>query len=626
MSSAITAHSEEEDILVTQDVMVPMRDGIRLATDIYRPASSGHALETPLPVLLERTPYGKAGVNHADRSRANPNPLSKPQIAAAFARAGYVVAVQDCRGRHNSEGLFTKYVSEGADGFDTIAWLCAQPWCSGKIGTYGLSYGAHVQAALASLAPRGLAAMFLDSGGFSSAYHSGIRQGGTFELKQATWAYRHALLSPETARDPARKRALESEDLKDWFRRMPWSKGNSPLRAAPEYEDYLFEQWHHGTFGPYWERPGLYARGYYDVFPDVPTLHMSSWYDPYARTATENFLGTAHTKRGPIKLILGPWTHGQRSVTHAGDVDFGPEATLDGNVAPDYIALRLAWFDRHLKGTSAPDYLPKPVKVFVMGGGPGDKTAEGRLRHGGRWCDEESWPPADVVPTPFYLHDSGALSTEESVRADAAREFVFDPADPVPTIGGAFASGAPIMEAGAYDQRETAATYGAREPYGPLSARADVLVFQSEPLAEDMEVVGPITAELWVSSSAPDTDITLKLIDCYPPSRDWPDGFAMNLTHGILRLRYRDSFSKPSLLEPGRAYKIVVEAFPTANLFARGHRIRLDVSSSNFPHFDVNPNSGEPEGSAAHRQIARNRLFMDHTHRSHVLLPVKQRR
>lgn len=261
-----------------------------------------------------------------------------------------------------------------------------------------------------------------------------------------------------------------------------------------------------------------------------------------------------------------------------------------------------------------------------MGGGPGDKTAEGRLRHGGRWCDEDSWPPADVVPVPFYLHNSGALSPAESVQTGAAREFTFDPADPVPTIGGAFASGAPLMEAGAYDQRETAAIFGARQPYGPLSAREDVLVFQSEPLAEDMEVVGPITATLWVSSSAPDTDITLKLIDCYPPSRDWPDGFAMNLTHGILRLRYRDSFSNPSLLEPGRAYRIVVEAFPTANLFARGHRIRLDISSSNFPHFDVNPNSGEPEGTAARRQIARNRLHMDHTHRSHVLLPVKQRR
>jgi uncharacterized protein len=626
MSAADTAFSGQEDIFVTRDVMVPMRDGVRLATDIYRPASGGRALETPLPVLLERTPYGKTGVNHADRTRDNPDPLSKPEIAAAFARAGYVVALQDCRGRHNSEGLFTKYVSEGADGFDTIAWLCAQPWCNGKIGTYGLSYGAHVQAAQASLAPQGLAAMFLDSGGFSSAYHSGIRQGGAFELKQATWAYRHALLSPETARDPARKRALESEDLKDWFRRMPWSKGNSPLRAAPEYEDYLFEQWHHGTFGPYWERPGLYARGYYDVFPDVPTLHMSSWYDPYARTATENFLGTAQTKRGPVKLILGPWTHGQRSVTHAGDVDFGPAATLDGNIAPDYVALRIAWFDRHLKGKPAPDYLPKSVKVFVMGGGPGDKTAEGRLRHGGRWRDEDSWPPTDVTAVPFYLHDSGALSTTESVRVDAAREFIFDPANPVPTIGGAIASGAPLMEAGAYDQRETAAIYGAKPPYGPLSARDDVLVFQSGPLAEDMEVVGPITATLWVSSSAPDTDITLKLIDCYPPSRDWPDGFAMNLTHGILRLRYRDSFSKPSPLEPGKAYRIVVEAFPTANLFARGHRIRLDVSSSNFPHFDVNPNSGEPEGSAARRQIARNRLHMDHTHRSHVLLPVKQRR
>ncbi len=624
-SASEVARGWAQDVHVTHDVMVPMRDGARLATDIYRPAIGGIPAAGALPVLLERTPYDKTGVNHADRSRANPTPIAKPNIAMAFARAGYAVAVQDCRGRYKSEGVFAKYVNEGEDGFDTIAWLCAQPWCNGKVGTYGLSYGAHVQAALASLGPRGLAAMFLDSGGFSSAYHSGIRQGGAFELKQAIWAYKHALLSPECQRNPACMRALQSEDLREWFKRMPWSKGQSPLRAAPKYEEYLLELWHNGTFGPYWQRPGLYARGFYDVFPDVPTVHMSSWFDPYTRTAIENYMGTGHTKQAPVKLVIGPWTHGQRSVTYAGDVDFGPTATVDGNIAPDYVTMRLAWFNRCLKGISAPDYLPSPVKIFVMGGGSGRRTPEGRLDHGGRWRDEADWPVPEALPTAFNLHASGLLSADNVQEQSAYREFSFDPRHPVPTVGGAIASGAPIMEAGAFDQRVSPETFGAEPPYGPLSERKDILVFQTEPLQTDVEVIGPITATLWVSSSAPDTDITVKLIDLYPPSEDWPEGFAMNLTHGILRLRYRDSFTAPELMQPGEKYKITVEAFPTANLFAKGHRIRLDISSSNFPHFDVNSNTGEPEGCATKVQIARNRIHMDCPHPSRLSLPIVRR-
>ncbi len=247
-------HSETRpaagDVHVARNVMVRMRDGVHLATDIYRPAVGGIPVAGKLPVLLERTPYDKTGVNHADRTRDAPQPLARPEVAGQFARAGYIVAIQDCRGRYGSEGRFEKYLSEGQDGFDTLAWLRAQSWCDGRIGTFGLSYGAHTQAALAALGPPGLAAMFLDSGGFSSAYHSGIRQGGAFELKQATWGYKHALLSPATMCDPARKKALEAEDLRGWFARMPWSKGNSPLRAAPEYEDYLLEQWQQRRFRP----------------------------------------------------------------------------------------------------------------------------------------------------------------------------------------------------------------------------------------------------------------------------------------------------------------------------------------------------------------------------------------
>lgn len=612
------------DVHVTRDVMVTMRDGVRLATDIYRPAKDGAPLDGALPVLLERTPYDKLGVNHGDRTRGDPIPKSKPELAVQFVRGGYVVVIQDCRGRYGSEGVFEKYLSEGADGVDTLAWLTEQPWCDGKVATLGLSYGAHVQSALACLNPPGLAAMFLDSGGFSSAFHSGIRQGGAFELKQATWAYKHALLSPATTADPERRSALEAQDLRAWFKAMPWSEGASPLSAAPEYERYLLDQWRNGLFGPYWAQNGIYARGAYDAYADVPMVHMSSWFDPYSVTATDNYLGLSERKTSPVKLILGPWTHGQRSVTYAGDVDFGPDATLDGALAENYVALRLAWFDAWLKTSPGPDPLP-PVKLFIMGGGSGRKNADGRLDHGGHWRDETVWPPVGATVTDFFLRADGGLTSKPEVETEAFREYVHDPKNPVPTIGGAIASGAPVMEAGAFDQRESPRFFGCQAPYRALADRNDVLVFQTPPLDDDVEVVGPVRAKLFVSSDCSDTDFTVKLIDVHPPSEDYPDGFAMNLTHGILRVRYREGFDHETRMTPGEVYTIEVEAFPTANLFLKGHRIRLDVASSNFPHFDVNPNSGEPEGYGLTPRPARNRVYMDATRASRLLLPVMAR-
>lgn len=620
INDAPPAFVPPDDVHVTRDVMITVRDGVRLATDIYRPARNGAPIDTPLPVLLERTPYDKLGVNHGDRTREDPIPRSKPELAVEFVRGGYVVAIQDCRGRYASEGLFEKYLGEGPDGYDTIEWLAARPWCDGRVATLGLSYGAHVQSAAACLAPPALAAMFLDSGGFSSAYHSGIRQGGAFELKQATWAYKHALLSPESRRDPARRAALESQDLKAWFKAMPWWEGHSPLGAAPEYEKYLLEQWRNGLFGPYWTQNGIYARGAYPGYADVPMVHMSSWFDPYSVTATENFLGLSSLKTSPVKLILGPWTHGQRSVTHAGDVDFGPEATLDGAVADNYVALRLAWFDAWLKQGGA-DPLP-PVKLFVMGGGSGRKTAEGRLDHGGSWRDDTTWPPSEARVTDYFLSTDGALSPRPAIAHEAFLEYVHDPLKPVPTIGGAIASGAPVMEPGAFDQREAAHIFGCEAPFRALADRDDVLVFQTPPLEADVTVVGPIRARLFICSDCVDTDFTVKLIDVHPPSEDYPDGFAMNLTHGILRCRYREGFDREVWLTPGEVHIIEIEAFPTANRFLKGHRIRLDVASSNFPHFDVNPNSGEPEGYGYTPRPARNRVYMDATRASRLLLPI----
>src|ERR1700761_1806762 len=254
------AISAEEDMILESGVMVRMRDGVRLATDIYRPAKGGKALPGAFPVILERTPYGRNVVSRSELSVAEPVAKSRAEVARFFVKQGYVVVYQDCRGRYGSEGAFVKYLSDGADGYDCCAWLVKQSWCNGKIGTKGLSYAAHTQGALGCANPPGVAAMFLDSGGFSNAYQGGIRQGGAFELKQVTWAHMAAMDAPESKSDPVRMAALKAIDLKAWFARMPWKRGHSPLSAAPEYEDYVYDQWEHGKFDGYWKQMGIYAQ------------------------------------------------------------------------------------------------------------------------------------------------------------------------------------------------------------------------------------------------------------------------------------------------------------------------------------------------------------------------------
>ncbi len=346
------ARAADGDVAVDSNVMIRMRDGVRLATDIYHPAENGKPLPGSFPVILERTPYGKTVVSRSELSLKDPVAKSRAEVAAFFVSRGYIVIYQDCRGRYGSEGAFVKYLSDGNDGYDTCAWITAQPWCNGKIGTMGLSYAAHTQGALACAGAPGIAAIFLDSGGFANAYQDGIRQGGAFELKQVTWAYRAAFESPEVANNPARIAALKAIDIKAWFAKMPWARGRSPLTPAPEYERYVFDQWEHGTFDAFWKQLGIYAEGFYDRFSDAPMTFLSAWYDPYPRSAADNYTALSKMKKGPVRLILGPWTHGDRSLTYAGDVDFGPAATLDNNLAPDFLTLRLNWFDCWLKGAS----------------------------------------------------------------------------------------------------------------------------------------------------------------------------------------------------------------------------------------------------------------------------------
>jgi uncharacterized protein len=621
---------------LSPDQQVPMRDGIMLAADIYRPMRDGLPLSEPLPVLLERSPYNKRGSNPSDVRVGDRRVWSKPDIARYFASFGYVVVLQDCRGRYASQGVFRKYLDEADDGVDTLAWLRAQPFCDGRIATWGLSYCAHTQTALGALAPAGLAAQWIDSGGFASAYHAGIRQGGAFELKQATWALKHARLSPKTAADPVRQAALAAVDIREWLGRMPWWPGNSPVSAAPEYEDYLFEQWRRGSYDAYWQQPALCAEAHHAGYADVPMVHMSSWYDPYASTAIRNYLGLSATKDSDVALIMGPWVHGRRSQTFAGDIDFGPQSTLDGNLAEHYLALRRQWFDHALgrpklgaKPDAKPDAQPAPdplarghVAIFIMGGGSGRRLESGRLDHGGRWRFADRWPLPGSQVLNLYLHADGRLSGQPPAQAAAALSFDYDPRHPVPTIGGTIASGEPVMFAGGFDQRDDARFFACSGSGADLSERPDVLSFVSEPLAAPLDVVGELSVRLFVSSDAPDTDFTVKLVDVYPPSADYPEGFALNITDGILRMRYRDSWTEPALMDAGRVYEVVVRPFPSANRFAAGHRIRLDISSSNYPHFDLNPNTGAPEGDWRESRIARNSVHLDALHGSTLTLTV----
>lgn len=580
-----------------------MRDGICLATDIY--SSKNLDMSTPHPVMLERSPYNIRAMRPSDGVHANGERVSPESGAAFFVGRGYIVVRQDCRGRGDSGGTFSKYTGEANDGFDTHAWLAKQPWCDGRIVTAGVSYGAHVQSAAASVGATNTAAMILDSGGFVSAYETGGRFGGAFELKQIMWAYRHALQSPAAMEDPVLAANLKGQDLRSWFRAIPWRKGFSPLSASAEYEEFLFEQWSHEDLDAFWMQPGMYARGYYDVFPDVPTMHISSWYDPYVFTAVENFSTLGRLKTAKTFLVLGPWIHGARSVTYSGDVDFGPESTLDRNLGTDYLSFKAQWLDEVLAENMVS---LAPVSYFLMGGGSGRKDAEGRMHHGGSWHSAEQWPPTAAESVRLFLNLDQTL-TRNSPESHGTISYDFDPSDPVPSMGGGITSGEPLMYGGAFNQTPTAATYGAGN-FLPLASRHDVVSFQTPPLEHGVSIVGGVKLDVRFSSSAPDTDLTAKLIDVYPPSEDYPDGFAMNITDGLLRCRYRNSFESPELMQPDEVYAMQVNLPDTANYFAPGHRIRLDVSSSNFPRCDVNPNTGRAVMGDRTSLVARNTLHI----------------
>ncbi len=604
--------------------MIKMRDGVALAADIYLPPGRDiQNSEQNWPVLMERTPYNKQGLNRAEKTYSALQPRLRPDVAKEFAAHGYVVVIQDCRGRYRSEGSFSKYLHEAEDGYDTMAWVVDQPWCNGKIGTFGVSYGAHTQIAAACLNPPGLACMFLDSGGFASAYHGGIRRGGAFEMKQVTWAHKHALLSPKTSENAERREALEAVNLVDWFHDMPWAPGNSPLSAAPEYETYLFEQWQNGDYTDYWKQLGISAIDHYHEMPDIPVMILNSWYDPYVTTSITNFLGLKKNRKSPVFLTMGPWTHGQRSVSHSGNVDFGDNAIFENHFGKSYSEYRIDWFDWSLKSKLSTEFNPyEPVSLFVMGGGKGTSNRETRLKHGGAWRKFTTWPIPKASQEAFYLNEDGQLSRKTPTVKATYQSFLYDPRIPTPTIGGAVTSGEPLMFGGAFDQREQDGFFGCHKPGRDLKDRPDTLSFETLPLEEDMTIAGPISAKLWVSSNCVDTDFVVKLVDVHAPNKDFPNGFAMNISDGILRARYRSGKGTSELMKPNQVYQLDIELFASANKFKKGHKIRVDIASSNFPQFDVNPNTGESEGAWTHTVQAHNKVFMDTNRPSHISLPV----
>jgi uncharacterized protein len=598
--------AQRYDVVATRGQMVALRDGVRLATDIYLPAADGAALPGPWPVIAERTPYNKLGAGLVS-------------VAKFFACHGYAVVLQDVRGRFASEGEWYAFALEGEDGVDTLAWVAAQPWCNGSLGTIGLSYSGSDQTALATLSPPALAAQFV-SEGMSNYHTSAMRHGGAMEVRFIVYAFQMATQSKEALADPILRRTLERAraEIRTWLGKMPLRPGLTPLALTPSYERWAIDVLTHADYGDYWTgQRGYVADEFYDQHKDVPVHFLSGWYDSYARSVTDNYVALSKLKKGPFKLIMGPWIHSVAPIgqSFAGDVDFGPDAAID------YDGLRLRWFDRWLKGLDSGIDQEPPVRIFVMGGGSGRRNYEGRLDHGGRWRDEAAWPLARAVYTPFYLRAGGLLVEEPPASPDSSTTYRFNPNDPVPTIGGNISVGYDVMPNGGFDQRGAPWVMGAKDTL-PLAARADVLVFETPPLEAAVEVTGPLEVRLWASSSAPDTDFTAKLIDVYPPSADYPEGYALNIGDSIIRARYRNDRTHGEPLEPGRVYEFGIVPYPTSNLFARGHRIRLDISSSNFPRFDVNPNTGEPLGQNRRWQVADNTIYHDAAHPSHIVLPI----
>ena len=611
------------EIVVQKDIMVKMRDGAKLGIDIHRPARQGNPVNGSFPVILIRTLGGKQNIDRIF------HPVD-------FVQRGYIIVIQDVRGLYSSDGSYYHGRDEGRDGYDTIEWIATQPWSDGKIGMTGVSYGAAVQTAAAALNPPHLSSLFhIESP--PSYYLYGLRHGGVFLNFLLRSAFQFARASKIGRGDPVIGKAIMVDWLNqwDWLYRLPPKKGLSSLAHAPDAEAWFLEPFYNEEYGEFWTRLPLWEPLHYvDNFADAAGYYFGGWWDPYNEDIFYSTLIKRNTK--PLKLIMGPWPHARPLnglKSYFGQVDFGPQSVLAGE---DFRAMHLRWFDETLKGEDTGILDEPPVKIFIMGGGECSRNKAGRHQHGGEWRLENEWPLARTQYTKYYLQAGGKLAAGRPGPEPSFSRYYYDPDNPVPTIGAQYPFwtagwlryeipdllGAPTEEVpyGPYDQREDPRYFGCKTSL-PLSSRHDVLVFQTPPLERDIEVTGPITVHLWASSSAVDTDFTAKLVDVHPPNEDYPSGFEMNLADYILRARFRNGFEKAEMMTPGTIYKFTIPLRSTSNLFKKGHRIRLDISSSSFPQYSRNPNTGDAY-MMGKTIVAENKIYHDEQHPSHVVLPI----
>jgi putative CocE/NonD family hydrolase len=578
------------NILIEKNVMVPMRDGVRLATDVYRPVEGG-----PVPVLLSRLPYNKE----------LPMMTQAAIDTSRTVQAGYAVVLQDCRGRFASEGEFTPIFNEASDGADTVDWIARQPWSTGQVGTVGGSYLGFTQWLLAREHPEALRAM-APVVTTSDYYEAPWRHtGGVFELGISLfWSL---FMVPEELQRQLRQGKASMEQLGTLMQMMSNASAqfeHLPLVDMPllhAFAPYYFDWLAHPNYDDYWR--GIAHNEYYGQIT-VPSLNIGGWYDIFLGTTLENYIGMKQRGGSAVarqhqRLLIGPWSHGGTTGIFP-ERNYGLMASGD---AADLVGAQLRWFDHWLKGEDNGVEQDKPVKIFVMGLD--------------QWREEDDWPLPDTQFRPYYLHSAGHANSAagdgtlslEAPADEADDVYLYDPRHPVPTVGGAILlSQAMGIDQGPRDQRS-------------VEAREDVLCYSTPILAHPVEVTGPIELVLYVSSSSRDTDFTGKLVDVYP------DGRAEILTDGILRARYRESFSEPKLLEPEQIYELHLDLWATSNVFQSGHRIRLEVSSSNFPRFDRNTNTGGTIETETERDFVQavNRVYHDSTHPSHLILPIIER-
>jgi len=544
------------------NIPTPMRDGVNLSSDIYLPRTSG-----TFPTVLMRTPYSN-----------NMEPIIEK--ARSLANKGYVCVAQDVRGRWDSDGTHNPFHHHAEDGYDTQEWIGGQEWSNGKIGMAGASYLGLVQwqsapersPFLSCLAPRVICGDF---------YSGLLYPGGAFQLNVAlTWGMR------------TNGRTAQSIEFHNWteaFRSLPIKKMDEMAgRRLHFWKDWV----EHPNYDAYWAANNVEEK-WGEIA--VPAFNMGGWYDLYAQHAFINFNGLrqhGYTKEArQSRIIVGPWPHALSTSSRTGDIDFGAGSMVDLD------AEELRWFDYWLKGIDNGIADDPPLRLFIMGIN--------------QWRDEHEWPLARTQWQKWHLHSGGHANTVlgdgqlaiDQPQAQSADQFTYDPEFPVQTMGGNNCCSPHIVPWGPYDQR-------------PVEMRNDVLCYTSSPLQADLEVTGPIKLILYAATDALDTDWTGKLVDVAP------DGYAKNLCDGILRARYRDSFTEPQMLEPDKIYPFEIDLGVTGNVFLKGHSIRLEVSSSNFPRFDRNPNTGHPFGTDAELRPAKQTIYHSSAHPSHILLPV----